>query len=258
MPTALVTGASQGIGEAFARRLAERGHDLVLVARNADALRALATELETNGRAVEVLPADLTDAEELATVEARIAAGGAGEQPIDVLVNNAGFGTTGRFHELAVDRLSDEISLNVTALMRLAHAALPSMVERRTGSIVNISSIAGFQPTPNTATYGATKAFVTSFSVALHAEYRARGVKVLCVAPGATRTEWQARAGFDEGSVPSFAWQSADEVAVGSLRALDAGRALFTSGLPNKFIAAGSHLAPRSVIARIVGGFTGN
>lgn len=255
MTTALVTGASQGIGAAFARRLAARGHDLVLVARNADAMHALAGELESGGRSVEVLPADLTDTAQLAQVEARLADDSS--SAVDLLVNNAGFGTTGTFHDLGVDRLTDEITLNVTALMRLSHAALPGMVARKGGGIINISSIAGFQPTPRTSTYGATKAFVTSFSIALHAEYRSQGVNVLCVAPGATRTEWQERAGFDESSIPSFAWQTADEVAAGSLRAFDSKRALFTSGLPNKVLAAGTHLAPRSLVARIAGAFTG-
>lgn len=251
MPTALVTGASQGIGEAFARRLAERGHDVVLVARNRDALQNLAAELRAMGREIEVVPADLTDRTELRAVEERMAT--ASPTPIDILVNNAGFGTTGRFHELPVEEEDREIRLNVLALMRLSHAALPGMVERRSGGIINVSSIAGFQPAPGNATYTGTKAFVTTFSLSLHEEYRSYGVRVLAVAPGATRTEWQARAGFNDSNIPSFAWQTADEVAVGALKAFDARRGLFTSGLQNKALAAATHLVPRSLLARVAG-----
>src|SRR5688500_16317929 len=144
MPTALVTGASSGIGEAYARILATKGHNLVVVARNEAKLEALAQELRVD---VEVLPADLADAEQLARVEERAAKG------VDLLVNNAGFGTTGRFCELPLDREDEEIRLNVTALVRLTHAALPPMLDRRSGGIINVSSIAGFQPGPGTATY---------------------------------------------------------------------------------------------------------
>ena len=254
MPSALVTGASQGIGEAFARRLAERGYDLVLVARNRTAMDSLAGELTERGRTVEVISADLTDRTELRRVEERIE--DATKPSIDVLVNNAGFGTTGTFHELPLDEEDREIRLNVLALMRLSHAALTGMSERRAGGVINISSIGGFSPAPRSATYCGTKAFVTSFSLSLHEEYRRSGVTVLCVAPGATRTEWQARAGFDDSNVPPFAWQSADEVAVGSLKAFDAKRALYTSGLPNKVLAVATHFAPRALLARFAGGVT--
>ncbi|HVM06857.1 MAG TPA: SDR family oxidoreductase [Acidimicrobiales bacterium] len=250
MPTALVTGASQGIGESFARSLVERGYDLVLVARNADALQKLAGEIRAHGREAEVIPADLTDLTELRMVEERLADTG---RPVDLLVNNAGFGTTGLFHELPLDEEDREIRLNVLALVRLTHAILPQLVERRSGGIINVSSIAGFQPAPGNATYCGTKAFVTQFSLALHEEYRSKGVRVLCVAPGATRTEWQARAGYRDSNIPSFAWQSADEVVEGSLRAFDAKRGIFTSGLPNKALAAVTHLVPRSLLARAAG-----
>ena len=187
MPTALVTGASSGIGEAYARLLAAKGHDLVVVARNEEKLRSLEKELRVS---VEVLPADLADAGELALVEKRAAEG------VDLLVNNAGFGTTGRFHELPLDKEDEEIRLNVTAVMRLSHAALPSMLAKGSGGIINVSSIAGFQPAPGNATYCGTKAFVTSFTQALAEEVRGTGVRVQVVAPGATKTEWQMRANY--------------------------------------------------------------
>ena len=251
MPTALVTGASQGIGEAFARQLAGRGYDLVLVARNRDAMEAMASDLRGRGRSVDVMAADLTDRPELRRVEQRIE--DPGKPAIDILVNNAGFGTTGTFHELPLDEEDREVRLNVLAVMRLSHAALPRMVERRGGGIINVSSIAGFSPAPMTATYCATKAFVTSFSLSLHEEYRTKGVTVLAVAPGATRTEWQERAGYDDSRVPDWAWQTADDVAAGALRAFDAKRPLFTSGWTNKVLAASTHLAPRSLLARVAG-----
>jgi uncharacterized protein len=254
MPTALVTGASQGIGEAFARQLADRGYDIVLVARNEDSLIRVAEQVKAKARHAEVLVADLTDPADTSRVEERLADA---SRPVDILVNNAGFGTTGTFHELPLAEEDREIKLNVLALMRLSHVALTGMVERGTGGVINISSIAGFQPAPGNATYTGTKAFVTTFSLSLHEEYRTKGVTVLAVAPGATRTEWQARAGFNATRLPDFAWQSADEVVAGSLKAFDAKRALFTSGPINKVLAGATHLAPRALLARVAGLISG-
>ncbi len=248
--TALVTGASSGIGDAFARLLAKEGYDLVVVARDQERLEKLAAELTGgDGVDVEVLPADLADAYQRATVEARIRDGA--KPPIDVLVNNAGFGTTGKFCELDIEQETNEIELNVVALMRLARAAVEGMVERGRGGIVNVSSIAGFQPTPGTATYGGTKAFVTSFSEALHEELRGTGVTVTCVAPGATRTQFQERANYGTTHLPELVWQTADEVATAALAGLRRGQALVVPGWPNKVLAAASHVAPRSLVRRI-------
>ena len=245
-PTALVTGASSGIGDAFARQLASRGHDLVVVARDEERLGKLAADL--SGADVEIIAADLTDEAQLAAVEDRLRDAA---RPIDVLVNNAGFGTTGRFHELPVGEEDREIRLNVLALMRLSHAALGGMVERRKGGIVNIASIASFAPSPGNATYGGTKAFVSSFSQALHEEYRALGVDVLCVCPGATRTEFHGRASYSTTHLPGAAWQTADEVADASLKALAARRAYLVPGLQNKALAVSTHLAPRGLVRKI-------
>ena len=234
--TALVTGASAGIGAAFAAQLAARGDGVVLVARDRARLEALAADLASrHGVPTEVLVADLTDVGQLATVEARVADR---ERPIDVLVNNAGFGTNGRFDELDRDTESREIGLNIVALVRLTHAALGAMVERGEGAVLNVSSMAGLQPTPANATYGATKAFVTSFTQSVHEELRGTGVKITVVCPGFTRTEFQANAGIDSSKVPGFLWQSAEEVASGALAALDQNRAVYVPGALNR-VAAG-------------------
>src|SRR5262249_7574459 len=169
-PIALVTGASAGIGEAIARELAARDHDLVIVARDSARLDTLARELSASyGGAVEVLAADLGDASQLAKVEARVADG---ERPLDVVVNNAGFGTSGEFHMLDIEREEAEIRLNVLALVRLTHAALGAMVPRGRGGVLNVASLASLQPTARMAVYGATKAFVSSFTQAVHEEVR--------------------------------------------------------------------------------------
>ncbi|MGQ0825285.1 MAG: SDR family NAD(P)-dependent oxidoreductase [Actinomycetota bacterium] len=244
-PVALVTGASSGIGTEFARLLAGRGHDLLLVARDKARLDALAKELEAqHGATCEVLPADLTDVAQLATVEAR-----AGD--VDVLVNNAGFGTFGAFHELDVDGETREIQLNVLALVRLSHAAARTMVARGRGGILNVSSIAGFQPTAHGATYGATKAFVKSFTEALHVELKGTGVSVTVLCPGFTRTEFQERGNYDTTRVPKLAWQEATVVARAALDGLARNKAVVVPGAMNKILANATNVTP-NVITRTV------
>ena len=250
MPRALVTGASSGIGHAFARRLAATGHDLVVVARDEERLRSLADSC--TGVHVEVLGADLASPEALATVEARLAGG-----DVDLLVNNAGFGTTGRFWELPVGEETREIAVNVTALTRLTAAALPEMVARGSGAVVNVASIAAFSPTPGTATYGGTKAFVLSFTQALREELKGTGVKALVVCPGLTRTEFQERAGYDARGVAGRLWQTADEVAATALAALGRDAGICTPGFQNKAAAAATHLVPRRLQGMIAGVISG-
>jgi uncharacterized protein len=249
MPTALVTGASSGIGLAFARQLAGSGHDLVVVARDTQRLHGLAKELEErHGTAVEVLSADLTLPEQLAAVEARLQDP---DRPIDLLVNNAGFGNNGPFVEHDRDAVDREIRLNVVALTRLAHAAIGPMTARRSGGVVNVASIAGFQPTAGTAVYGATKAFVLSFSEALHEELRGSGVKVLVLCPGYTKTEFQARNGYEPRNLPSFAWETPEAVAEAALRALQRGQAVCVPGTLNKALVSTAHLLPRTAVRRV-------
>jgi short-subunit dehydrogenase len=250
-PVALVTGASSGIGRAFALALADRGHDLVLVARDTARLEMLAQEIaDAYGAQAEVLPADLSDAAALARVEARVSDT---SHPIDLLVNNAGFGTSGEFAGLPIDREEQEIHLNVLALVRLTHAALGGQVERDRGGVINVASIAGYQPTPGNAVYGATKAFVMSFTQAVHEELKGTKVKCMVLAPGFTRTEFQVRAGFDSSEVPSFLWQDAPTVVQHSLRAYDKGRAVCVPGPLNTATAAFTAVTPDSVTRRIAG-----
>jgi short-subunit dehydrogenase len=246
MPTALVTGASSGIGLAFARALAAKGHDIVAVARDKARLEALAAELPT---AVEVLAADLCDASQLRAVEERLADGA----PVELLVNNAGFGANSAFVEHDPDAMEAEIRLNVLALTRLARAVLPRMLAAGAGGIVNVSSTAGFQPGPGFAVYAATKAYVTNLSEALHEEARGRGVRVLALCPGFTRTEFQARNKFDASRVPDAAWSTPEQVVDEALRALARGHALCIPGLPNKAVAGLSHVLPRAVVRRVAG-----
>jgi short-subunit dehydrogenase len=248
-PVALVTGASGGIGRAFALALAARGHDLVLVARDTARLEAVAKEIgDASGADAEVLTADLSDSLALATIEARLAATG---RPVDLLVNNAGFGTYGRFTELPIEREAQEIQLNVLALVRLTHAALTGMVERGSGGVINVASIGGMQPTPNYATYGGTKAFVISFSEAIHEELKGTGVRCMVLSPGFTRTEFQDNAGVDPSEVPSFMWQDAPTVVDYALKAYDRGRASCVPGPLNAATALFTEVTP-SVITRKV------
>jgi short-subunit dehydrogenase len=247
-PRALVTGASSGIGHAFARQLAADGHDLVVVARDEGRLRDLATTVEAGGREVEVLPADLADPAQLATVEERLRRG-----DVDLLVNNAGFGTTGRFAELPVDEEEQEIRLNVLALTRLTAAAVPGMVAARRGGVINVASIAAFQPTPGTATYGATKAYVLSFTSALREELRGTGVKALVLCPGFTLTEFQDRAGYKMNKLTAMTAQTADEVAGIALKAFARDSGICVPGATNKVAAAATHLAPRRFLPRLAG-----
>ena len=244
-PVALITGASVGIGEQFARQLSERGRDVVLVARDAARLEALAKEIDgLGGGRAEVLAADLTDPEQLGAVEARA-------RTVDLLVNNAGFGSFGPFHTLDVETEIREINLNVIALVRLTHAAASAMAERGRGGILNVSSLAGFQPGPSNATYGATKAFVTSFTEAVHEELKGTGGSVTALCPGFTHTEFQSRASVPAGEVPGFMWQDAPEVARAGLEGLAKNRAIVIPGGLNKVMGNFSMVTPHAITRRV-------
>ncbi len=241
---ALVTGASAGIGEEFARQLAARGHDLVLVARDRARMEALAKELaDERGANVEVLPADLTDGEQLASVETRA-------RNVDMVINNAGYGTFGNFYELDLAVEVREVQLNVLALMRLTHAAAGAMAARGKGAILNVSSLAGFQPGPMNATYSASKAFVTSFTEAVHEEMKGTGVSVSVLCPGFTHTEFQERANAPASSVPGFMWQNAPEVAAAGLDGLAKNKAIIIPGSVNRVLGTLANMVPHAVTRR--------
>ncbi len=246
--TALVTGASSGIGEAMVEILDAAGVATVVVARRADRLEALAERLML----VEVLAADLTTNDGVEAVGRRIADV---DRPIDLVVNNAGFGTSGDFHTLDVSRLTDEIDLNVRALTQLSHVALTTMVPRERGWLLNVSSVVGFQPAPTLAAYAATKAYVTSLTESLHEEMRAHGVNVSALCPGLTRTEFQSVSNIagDESAYPGFVWADAQDVARYGLESVTKNRAVAVPGTLYKALVAGSALTPRPIARRLAG-----
>jgi short-subunit dehydrogenase len=247
-PIALVTGASSGLGEGFARALAATGHDLVLVARTGSALEKLAADLaQSHGTQSEVVVADLADVAQRATVVGRIADGA----PLDTVINNAGFGHYGSFYQLPLAGEVGQIEVNVVALVTLSHAALGVMVPRRSGKLLNVSSIGAFAPAPGGATYSATKAFVLSFTEALHDEVAKAGVHVTALCPGFTRTDFQQRAGVKTTGLPDAAWADAATVVQAGLVALDHNHAVCVPGVINKFVAVSPRFGPRGLTRRI-------
>lgn len=242
--TALVTGASSGIGEQFARQLAARGHDLVLVARRADRLERLAGDLPTEAR---VIACDL--ANDAASLSGRVQEIGA---EVDLLVNNAGFGTSGPFLEHEPERDAEQIRLNCEAVVTLSHAFLPGMRDRRRGGIINVASSAGFQPIPYESVYAASKAFAISFTDALHTELRGSGVRVMSVNPGPVPTEWQRVAGYEEGRAGVVPGQiSAEQVVSESLEAWDRGRRSIIPGRTIRWFIRATQPSPRAIQLRV-------
>ena len=249
--SALVTGASSGIGEAFARLIADGGAtSIVLVARRVDRLETLATALQRPGLTVEVLEADLADAAGRAVVAKRLADDA---EPIELLVNCAGLGAATGFADGDADRYREIVDVNINAVVELSHAAIAPMLARHRGWILNVSSLGGHAPGPGFAVYSATKAFVTSFSESLHEEYRKAGVVTTAVCPGATRTEFGETSGADGDDLPSLLWQQPIEVAEEGLRATAAGRAVRVTGWPNRVAAGLTSAMPRIARRRIAG-----
>lgn len=243
MTSALVTGATAGIGLEFARQLADRGHDLVLVARDAQRLTSVAGELTAAyGIKVETLVADLIVPEQRATVEARLADVG---RPIELLVNNAGFGLKQRFGDNTVEQEQEMLDVLVTAVMRLSHAALAPMAERGRGGIINVSSVAAFLPR---GTYSATKAWVNSFSEWAHHEYRPRGVTVMALCPGFTKTEFHERMQVERGQ--GRMWLEPDFLVRTALADFDRRRVYSVPGAQYKAIRTMTRVIPSSVLQR--------
>jgi short-subunit dehydrogenase len=244
MATALVTGPTSGIGQGFARRLASDGYDLVLVARDAERLDALATELASLGVACEVIAADLGDRSELATIEERLMDA---ERPVDLLVNCAGFGLGERFIGGDVDRQQSAIDVMITAVMRLNHAVLPGMVERRRGAVVNVSSVAAFLPF---SPYSAAKSWVTVFTQGLATELDGTGVRAMALCPGFVRTEFHERAGISLNRSSNTWWLEVDDVVQQAMDDLRKGKVVSVSGKAYKAMVAGTHLLPRELLRR--------
>lgn len=244
---ALITGASSGLGECFARQLADRGTQLVLVARRRDRLESLAESLPTNA---EVLVADLADEAGVADVEARLTSR---ESPIDLLVNNAGVGAYGSVLDLDAAAQNALLAVNAVALVRLSQTVLPLLVERGGGGLINVGSLAGEVPTPGAAVYGASKALVNSYSHALFDELRGSGVHVLLLAPGATGTEFGEVAGVRGGVVPHMLRSDADDVVRDALSAFTRRHAVCMPGWHNRFAKHGSRLAPTAFVRRVSG-----
>lgn len=226
----------------MARQLAADGTSLVLVARNEERLDALASEFDVE---CEVLAADLGDPTELSYVEERLRGT---NLPIDLLVNNAGFGTTGAITDLDLEHEAAVVDVNVVAVHRLAIIAAQRMAKVGAGGILNVSSMAGFMASPTGATYAATKSFVTTFSESLHSDLLGSGVHVSVLCPGFTRTEFQDRASYDTSRLPEAVWQSADEVAREGLAGVDRNAALVVPGAQNKVGAAMINLMPRRAV----------
>lgn len=243
--TALVTGASSGLGAEFARQLAARGADVVLVARDRAALAAVADGIRAVSRSrVEILPADLLDDDDRAAVEARLAAG------VDVLVNNAGFGLDLAFEKNDVADEVRHLRLHVEVAMRLTHAALPAMLERGGGRIVNVASVAGFVPR---GTYGAVKGWLISFSRWANVAYAPRGVTVTAVCPGFVHTNFHERLGLPPGQegVPPGMWLDAETVVREGLRDAARGRAVSIPSWRYKLLVAASRLLPDAAVVRV-------
>lgn len=241
-PLALVTGASAGIGATFARTLAKRGYRLILVARRRDRLEKLAAELGS----AEVLVADLTDAAQRKTVEDRLRAA----PPVDLLVNNAGFGISGRFWDSDVDAQDSMHQLHIVATMRLTHAALAAMAPRGSGAVINVSSVAAFVASPGSVTYAATKCWMNRFTEGLYMELGRIGspLRVQALCPGFTRSEFHDVAGIDPATIPASLWTTAEDVVAASLAGLERNQLFVVPGWRYKVLVRALGILPAGLI----------
>ncbi len=247
---AYITGASSGIGEAFASALADTYH-LVIIARNNGKLSEIAKTLSKKTE-VEIFQADLSNSVDVDRLASRIV-----EEPnLGMLVNNAGFGTNGNFASLDISVEVQEIQLNVVALVKLTHAAINRFRQQKSeGVIINVASIAGFLPVPLNATYGATKAFVKSFSEAIHEEVKQENIVVQALCPGLTRTEFQDRASIDATKFPDFLWMTSEEVVKESLDGLKTKTAVCVPGILNKSTSTFLDILPTDLVRSLMGNF---
>ncbi|MFF1823284.1 SDR family NAD(P)-dependent oxidoreductase [Kribbella sp. NPDC058245] len=244
MATALITGPTAGIGRVFADKLAGEGYDLVLVSRDEARLKEVAAEVtQQYGVECESLAADLTDPEDLARVEARFRSG-----PIEVLVNNAGFGQKKPFWANPVEAEEKQLDLLVRVVLRLTHAAVLPMIERGSGAVINVSSVAGFV---QRGSYSAHKSWVTNFSAGLATELHAKGVAVMALCPGFVHTEFHDRMGMDKTIIPSFLWLDAKDLVDAAWKDLMRGKAISIPSRRYKLLAAAARYTPRTLIARV-------
>ena len=246
MTTALITGGTAGIGKAFAAEFARSGYRLVLVARDADRLETVAGELRELGAAeVETLPADLSTEAGRTAVEARLRDG---EQPVDFLVNNAGFGLGQAFTKSSIEDEETLLDVHVRATLRLTHAALPGMIQRGRGAVINVASVAAFAPR---GTYSAAKAWIVTFTESVAAEVRSSGVRAMALCPGFTHTEFHQRAQVSTNDIPGWMWLNADDVVKTALRDLRRGLPVSIPGAQYKALTAATRYVPRSITTRI-------
>ncbi|GJO45585.1 dehydrogenase [Mycobacterium marinum] len=244
-PVALITGPTSGIGAGYARRYAQDGYDLILVARDVDRLKQLAVELEDDVGNVEILPADLADAAGRDKVAERLSRG------VRVLVNNAGFATSGEFWETEPAALQAQLDVNVTAVMQLTRAALPPMLAAGAGTVINIASVAGLL-SGRGSTYSASKAWVISFSEGLSTGLEGTGVGVHAVCPGYVHTEFHARAGIDMTKLPSFMWLDVDDVIQESLADIADGKVISIPGVQYKALVGAGRMIPRGLLRAVM------
>lgn len=244
VPSALITGPTAGIGHAFARALAAEGFDLILVSRDTARLDVVAAELRAaTGVACEVVPTDLSDLDQTRRIESRLRA-----QPVDLLVNNAGFGLNTPFESSDIEAEQRSLDVLVRAPMRLCHAALASMLTAGRGDIVNVSSVAGYLPS---GTYSAHKAWVTSFSRWANVHYRPAGVRVMALCPGFVRTEFHQRMAADMSDIGDWMWLDADYVVRIALRDLRAGRAVSVPSVRYQVLTTLARVTPRGVVEKL-------
>jgi short-subunit dehydrogenase len=242
--TALITGASAGIGAAYAKQLAAKGSDLVLVARDVTRLQALAAELKAKHSVqVEVLQADLADRAQLDKVCVRVA-----QNDIDLVVNNAGFGIKQSFVGGTIEAEQYLLDVLVTAVMRITHAAMPGLIERNCGGVINVSSIAGWM---SSGTYSSAKAWVTSFSEALATRHKDSKVHVMALCPGYTRTEFHARANMETQTIPNWMWLDVDAVVAKSLKDFEKGKPISVPGMQYKFLSLIAQYLPRPIVRKL-------
>ena len=250
--TVVITGASSGIGADLARRLAERGYNVTLVARRRERLEELAGELrEAHDIHVDVETCDLGDDGARTRLANKLSSG---EREVVGLCNNAGFGNLGNFLDNELDQELDVVRLNVEAVLHLTGALLPRMVEQGAGAVLNVASTAAFQPLPGFATYAASKAFVHSFSEAVHSELSGTGVSVTSLCPGFTRTEFEQAAGAEDAAakLPGFTWMESDDVARQGIEGMLAGKRTVVPGVLNKAVSTSGRFVPRTVLLPLV------